>query len=138
MKIQESAENYLEAILVLSKKNSFVRSIDIASHLGFSKPSVSVAMKNLRLNGYIEVDKNGSITLTSDGLQIAEQIYERHTFLSQWLIRLGVSEEIAAEDACRMEHVISAESFKALKKYVEKSLAADSTAVPAASKKIAP
>lgn len=121
MKIQESAENYLETILVLKKEKGTVRSIDIAVHLGFSKPSVSVAMKNLRENGYIEMDKNGSISLTDAGLHIAEKIYERHTFLSEWLIRLGVSPETAREDACRMEHVISAESFEALKQHTHSS-----------------
>ncbi|HBA63527.1 MAG TPA: DtxR family transcriptional regulator [Lachnospiraceae bacterium] len=126
MKIQESAENYLETILILKKEKGMVRSIDIAVRLGFSKPSVSVAMKNLRQNGYIEMDRNGSITLTDAGLQIAEKIYERHTFLSQWLIRLGVSPEIALEDACRMEHVISSESFSALKKHVEGTSKAES------------
>lgn len=126
MKIQESAENYLETILILKKEKGMVRSIDIAVRLGFSKPSVSVAMKNLRQNGYIEMDRNGSITLTDAGLQIAEKIYERHTFLSQWLIRLGVSPEIALEDACRMEHVISSESFSALKKNVEGTSKAES------------
>lgn len=117
MKIQESAENYLETILVLKKEKGTVRSIDIAVQLGFSKPSVSVAMKNLRENGYIEMDKNGSISLTKSGMDIAEKIYERHTFLSEWLIRLGVSPETARKDACRMEHVISAESFEALKQH---------------------
>ena len=118
MKVHESAENYLETILILSQKNGNVRSIDIANHLEFSKPSVSVAMKNLRSQGHILVDKDGYITLTESGLQIAETIYERHTLLSSWLIHLGVSEETAMEDACRMEHVISAESFAAIKRHV--------------------
>ena len=116
MKIQESAENYLETILVLKNKNGAVRSIDIASELGFSKPSVSVAMKNLRENGYIEVDTSGYITLLDSGRQIAEKIYERHTTISKWLISLGVDAKTAAEDACRIEHVISSESFEAIKK----------------------
>ncbi|MDI9242643.1 metal-dependent transcriptional regulator [Fusibacillus kribbianus] len=118
MKVHESAENYLETILILSQKNGNVRSIDIANHLEFSKPSVSVAMKNLRSQGHILVDKDGYITLTESGLRIAETIYERHTLLSSWLIHLGVSEETAMEDACRMEHVISAESFAAIKRHV--------------------
>ena len=116
MKIQESAENYLEAILILKNKNGAVRSIDIANELGFSKPSVSVAMKNLRENGYIEVDSSGYITLLDSGRQIAEKIYERHTTLSKWLVSLGVDAKTAAEDACRIEHIISSESFEAIKK----------------------
>lgn len=116
MKIQESAENYLETILILKNKNGAVRSIDIANELGFSKPSVSVAMKNLRENGYIEVDSSGYITLLDYGRQIAEKIYERHTTLSKWLVSLGVDAKTAAEDACRIEHIISSESFEAIKK----------------------
>ncbi|MDD3222435.1 MAG: metal-dependent transcriptional regulator [Clostridia bacterium] len=119
MKIQESAENYLETILVLSQCQPQVRSIDIAAELGFSKPSVSVAMKNLRENGYIIVDEHGHITLTESGLRIAETIYERHTLLSSWLEFLGVDKEIAAQDACRLEHVVSAESFQAIKAHVQ-------------------
>lgn len=115
MQIHESAENYLETILVLQKKRGQVRSIDIADELSFSKPSVSVAMKKLRTNGYIEVDKDGYISLLESGREIAEKIYERHTLLSDWLTALGVAPEIAAEDACRIEHVISAETFDALK-----------------------
>lgn len=118
MKIQESAENYLETILVLGKENGNVRSIDIANALSFSKPSVSVAMKNLRENGYILMDKDGFIALTEKGHEIAETIYERHTLLSSFLMYLGVSEETASQDACRIEHVISPESFEALKKHV--------------------
>ena len=118
LKIQESAENYLETIYILRKRNGFVRSIDIANELAFSKPSVSVAMKNLRENGYIEMDPDGSITLLDRGLEIAERMYERHTFLSDWLQLLGVTPETAAEDACRIEHVISAESFDAIKRHV--------------------
>lgn len=116
MKIQESAENYLETILILKNKNGAVRSIDIANELGFSKPSVSVAMKNLRENGYIEVDPSGYITLLDSGRRIAEKIYERHTTLSKWLVSLGVDAKTAAEDACRIEHIISSESFEAIKK----------------------
>ena len=120
MQIRESAENYLETILILSQRKGKgeVRSIDIVNELEFSKPSVSVAMKNLRENGYITVDKDGYIRLTDKGLEIAEKMYERHTLLSQWLIKLGVDEKVAVEDACRMEHVISAESFSAIKDYV--------------------
>lgn len=118
MKIQESAENYLEAILIIHNRQGNVRSIDIANELGFSKPSVSVAMKNLRTNGYIEVDKEGFITLLDKGREIADKIYERHTLLSTWLMRMGVSPEVAAEDACRIEHVISAETFERLKEHV--------------------
>ena len=119
MQIRESAENYLETILILSQRKGKgeVRSIDIVNELEFSKPSVSVAMKNLRENGYITVDKDGYIRLTDKGLGIAEKMYERHTLLSQWLIKLGVDEKVAVEDACRMEHVISAESFAAIKKH---------------------
>lgn len=115
IQIRESAENYLETILVLQKRHGHVRSIDIANELSFSKPSVSVAMKNLRLNGLIEIDEDGIITLQEAGRVIAERIYERHTLPTQWLEHLGVRPEIAAEDACRMEHVISAETFAALK-----------------------
>lgn len=119
MKIQESAENYLETILVLSLRHPQVRSIDVATEMNFSKPSVSVAMKNLRNSGHIAVDKDGHITLTDSGRLIAETIYERHRLLSSWLIELGVDPQVAAEDACRMEHVISPESFNAIKKHVE-------------------
>lgn len=116
MKIHESAENYLETILMIKNKKGAVRSIDIANELDFSKPSVSVAMKNLRENGFIDVDANGYITLLESGLEIAEKMYERHTTLSNWLISLGVNPEIAVEDACRIEHIISAETFEAIKK----------------------
>ena len=119
MKIQESAENYLETILVISHKKGMVRSIDIVNELEFSKPSVSVAMKNLRENGYIEMDKDGYIMLLDKGREIAEKIYERHTTLSKYLIALGVDPVVAAEDACRIEHVISAESFEAIKSHIK-------------------
>ena len=109
MKIQESAENYLEAILTLSRKNGSVRSVDIAAELEFSKPSVSVAMRNLRLSGCIEMDADGFISLTDKGRQLAEGVFERHTLISQCLIALGVNEATALEDACRIEHVISPE-----------------------------
>ena len=118
MKIQESAENYLETILMLGKEKGNVRSIDMATALSFSKPSVSVAMKNLRENGYILMDKDGYIALTEKGHEIAETIYERHTLLSSFLMYLGVSRETATQDACRIEHVISPESFEALKQHV--------------------
>lgn len=115
MKIHESAENYLETILMIKNKKGAVRSIDIANELEFSKPSVSIAMKNLRENGYIDVDANGYISLLEKGLEIAEKMYERHTTLSNWLISLGVDKDIAVEDACRIEHIISNESFEAIK-----------------------
>ena len=120
MQIRESAENYLETILILSQRKGKgeVRSIDIVNELEFSKPSVSVAMKNLRENGYITVDKDGYIRLTDKGLEIAEKMYERHTLLTKWLTALGVDEKIAVEDACRIEHVISDESFEAIKKHI--------------------
>lgn len=121
MKIQESAENYLETILMLSKKQPYVRSIDIANELSFSKPSVSVAMKNLRTSGHILVDDAGHITLTESGLNIASSVLERHSVLSRMLILLGVDPEIASEDACRIEHIISAESFAAIKAHIEKN-----------------
>lgn len=119
MKIHESAENYLETILVLKQRNGNVRAIDIANELEFSKPSVSVAMKNLRNNGYIQVDDSGNISLLPAGEKIAREIYEKHTLLTRYLVTLGVPEEIAAEDACRIEHVISRESFAALKAHAD-------------------
>ena len=118
MKIQESAENYLETILILSQKKPHVRSIDIATELNFSKPSVSVAMKNLRSKDLIIMDEDGHIHLTPSGLAIAAKIYERHTLLSKLLVMLGVNEKTATEDACSMEHVISEESFEAIKEHV--------------------
>ena len=119
MIINESAENYLETILVLSKKLPVVRSVDISNELGFKKSSVSIAMKNLREKGHITVTDAGYIYLTESGKQIADMIYERHELLSSWLVRLGVPEEIATEDACRIEHVISKESFAAIKNHVK-------------------
>ena len=119
MKILESAENYLETILILQKRNGSVRSIDIVNELEFTKPSVSIAMKNLRENGYIEMDKNGYITLLEGGLSIAEAVYERHTALSTFLEAIGVPSAIAKEDACRMEHIISEETFEAIKKHTK-------------------
>ena len=120
MAINESAENYLETILVLSKKLPVVRSVDIANELGFKKSSVSIAMKNLRENNHITVSGAGFISLTESGKQIAEMIFERHELISSWLIGMGVSEETALEDACKMEHVISPESFEAIKKFIGK------------------
>ena len=116
--LNESAENYLETILILSQKLPVVRSVDIANELGFKKSSVSVAMKNLREKKHIKVDEQGFIHLTPSGLEIANMIYERHTLLSSWLIHLGVPADVAAADACKMEHVISKESFEAIKRHV--------------------
>lgn len=116
MKIQESAENYLETILMLQQKKGYVRSIDIASELSVSKPSVSVAMRNLRENGYIEMNSNSYISLTEAGLSIAKSMYERHTVLTDWLVSIGVNPETAATDACRIEHIISEETFHAVRK----------------------
>lgn len=118
MKIQESAENYLETILMLTQKNGTVRSIDIANHMGFSKPSVSYAMKQLRENGYIFVDGEGHITLSGPGLEIAERIFERHRLISSALVKLGVDPKTAHEDACKVEHDLSEQSFECLKKYI--------------------
>ena len=112
---KESAENYLETILILSKKLPVVRSVDIANELGFKKSSVSIAMKNLREKNHITVTDAGFIYLTDSGKEIAEMIYERHELLTDFLVKLGVNPEVAAEDACRIEHVISAESFAAVK-----------------------
>lgn len=118
MAIHESGEDYLEAILIIKKRSGNVRSIDVARELSFSKPSVSVAMKNLKTSNYITVDENGFINLTEAGQAIADKIYERHTFLTNWLTSMGVDPEVAAEDACKMEHAISSESFSAIKKFV--------------------
>jgi len=120
MKIQESAENYLETILILGKNGNQVRSIDIAAALDYSKPSISVAMKKLRADNYIEIDSDGFIVLTKSGRQIAETMYERHMIITDWLISLGVDKEIAISDACRMEHVLSQQSFLAIKRHIEK------------------
>jgi Mn-dependent DtxR family transcriptional regulator len=117
-KSEESLEDYLETILILSKRLPAVRSIDIAHELSFSKPSVSIAMKNLRNNDYITVSEEGHISLTPSGKEIAESVYEKHTLLSDWLIYLGVDPETAVADACKMEHDISPESFQAIKKHV--------------------
>lgn len=122
MEIHQSAEDYLECILRLSKTRPVVRSIDIAVDMNYSKPSISVAMKNLRLNGYINVDKSGFITLTDMGKEVAEKIYERHLLLTDWLIFLGVSPEVAAEDACKIEHDLSPESYEAIKNHVREEM----------------
>ena len=118
MNINESAENYLETILILSKKLPVVRAVDIATELGFKKSSVSIAMKNLREKEYITVSDAGYISLTPSGKKIADMIYERHELFTNWLIHLGVNEKTASEDACKMEHVISKESFEAIKKHI--------------------
>mgnify|MGYP004692093685 FL=1 len=119
MIINESAENYLETILILSNKLPVVRSVDIANELDFKKSSVSIAMKNLKSNGHITVTDAGFIYLTESGREIAEKVYERHRFISSWLISLGVPEDIATEDACKMEHIISNESYAAIKDYIK-------------------
>ena len=120
MKTNESAENYLETILMLKKEKGAVRSIDIVHQMEFTKPSVSRAMALLREKGQITMDKEGWIELTDDGLEIAERIYERHLLMTEWLIALGVSPDVAAEDACRIEHDISEETFRQLKAHIQK------------------
>ena len=119
MHLQESGEMYLETILILSRKSQFVRSIDISEYMGFSKPSVSRAVGLLKQGGYLLMDRDGSLTLTEEGLDVAKKIYERHTLLSDFLVRLGVDEKTAAEDACKIEHDISDESFAAIKRHVK-------------------
>ena len=119
MALNESGEMYLETILILSRRNQFVRSIDISEHMGFSKPSVSRAVGILKTGGYISVDGGGHITLTESGREIAEKIYERHTVLSEMLKKIGVSAETAAADACKIEHVISSETFDAIKRHIK-------------------
>ena len=116
-RILESKENYLETILILQNRHGEVRSVDIAAEMDFSKPSVSVAMKNLRAEGCINVDENGRITLTEEGREIAERVYERHLLFTEWLMSMGISEKTAAEDACKMEHVISDASMEAIKRH---------------------
>ena len=120
MVVNESAENYLETILMLSKQLPVVRSVDVANELGFKKSSVSIAMKNLREKNHITVTDAGYIYLTESGKEIADMIYERHELLTSWLVELGVPQEIASEDACKMEHVLSKESFEAIKKIADK------------------
>ena len=119
MRLQESGEMYLESIHVLSKQQGHVRAIDISEYMGYSKPSVSRAVNLLKANGFIDIDGENHITLTDSGREIAEKIYARHTVLSRMLMGLGVPEEIAAEDACRMEHTISDESFEAIRRHLE-------------------
>ena len=118
MKVKESAENYLETILILEQTRKGVHAIDIAGELGFSKPSVSIAMKRLRENGYIDVDEYQHITLTESGREIAERMYTRHQMLRDWLISIGVDEETAEADACRMEHVLSEKSYECIRRHV--------------------
>lgn len=120
MEIRASAEDYLETILLLSRKNGTVRAIDVVGETGFTKPSVSVAMKKLRTNGLITVDDNGGIMLTAAGAEAAEHVYERHSTLYEWLTRIGVSEPVAAADACRMEHILNTETFEAIKRLSER------------------
>ena len=119
MRLQESGEMYLEAILVLSREQGYVRSVDVSEYLGYSKPSVSRAVGLLKSGEYITVEPDGALLLTDSGREIAEKIYERHTFLSSLLVKMGVSEETAAADACKLEHAISDESFLAIKQYVQ-------------------
>lgn len=122
MQIRESAEDYLETILVLKQLNGNVRAIDIAHHLGYTRPSVSIAMKNLRENGYINVSSDSLITLTEKGLAIAQGVYERHRLLTDFFCALGVAECVAKADACRIEHDLSAETFACIKDYFDKHL----------------
>ncbi len=119
MKVLESSENYLETILILQKRNGEVRSIDIANELSFSKASVSVAMKQLRENEYIKMDGEGYITLLEKGMDVADKMYERHIILTKALIKIGVNDKIAAQDACKIEHIISNETFSAIKKILD-------------------
>lgn len=120
MHIQESGEMYLESIYVLSKKGGQVRSVDVGEYLGYSKPSVSRAVGLLKKGGYLLMDKDGHLTLTGTGLEIAQKIYDRHTLLSRVLMKLGVSEDVATADACKLEHAISDESYEAIKSYLNK------------------
>ena len=121
MALHQSGEDNLEAILVLREKEGNVHTIDVAQHLGYTKPSISRAMSILRANGYITMEKDGRLELTESGLRVAQEIYERHRLLTQWLIRLGVSPEVAAEDACKIEHDISAETFRCLKAHASEN-----------------
>mgnify|MGYP001060367222 FL=1 len=120
MVIHESAEDYLESILVLQERRGYVRSIDVAQHLGYSKPSVSRAMSILKASGHIVMEKDGRLELTPSGEQVAQEIYERHRWLTQWLIHMGVTPEVAAEDACKIEHDISPETFRCMKEHLDK------------------
>ena len=128
MALHQSGEDYLEAILVLQEKKGNVHSIDVAQHLGYTKPSISRAMSILRANGYITMEKDGRLSLTESGLKVAQEIYERHKLLTEWLIRLGVSPAVAAEDACKIEHDISVETFQCLKAHAAKQNTEDGTA----------
>ena len=121
MEIHESAEDYLETILILKERSGQVRSIDIATEMNYTKPSISVAMKKLRENGYIEVDKDGFITLTASGYEIASNIYNRHKVLTDFFISLGVDQKVAAEDACKIEHDLSDETFEKIRTHAEKT-----------------
>ena len=122
MKIQRSSEDYLETMLMMKEQHGYVRSIDVAEHLGVTKPSVSYATKRLRENGYITMDADGLITLTDAGMEIAARMYERHKLLSQFLMRLGVDEATALEDACKIEHDVSQQSFEAIRRHVEAAM----------------
>lgn len=119
MHVQESGQMYLETILILSRKNNIVRSIDVGEHMGFSKPSVSRAIGLLKEGGYVITNAEGHLSLTPAGLELAEKIYERHTLLTQFLVQIGVDEQIASEDACKIEHHISDDSFAAMKRFME-------------------
>lgn len=121
MALHQSGEDYLEAILVLQEKNGMVRSIDVAHHLGYTKPSISRAMSLLRSDGYIVMEKDGNLKLTEEGNRVARGVYERHKLLTNWLIRLGVSPETAAEDACKIEHHISEETFQCMKRHAREA-----------------
>lgn len=121
MKIQKSSEDYLEAMLMMGKQHGYIRSIDVAEQLGVTKPSVSYATKRLRENGYLTMDKDGLITLTDSGMEIASRMYERHRVLTEYLIRLGVDPGVAREDACRMEHDISEETFRAIRRQLSEA-----------------
>ena len=118
MTLQESGEMYLETILILSREKNYVRSIDISEHMGYSKPSVSIAMKKLRESGYISMSPDGLITLNESGLEIARQVYSRHKVITKLFVMMGVPQEIAAEDACRVEHDLSQETFDRIRDYV--------------------
>ena len=120
MKVQESAEDYLESILILKEKKGLVRSIDVVHHMGYSKPSVSRAMSLLRENGYVEMTDGNFLLLTDKGREIAQRMYERHTLLTDWLVFLGVDRKTAAADACRIEHVVSQESFEKIREHVRR------------------
>ncbi len=122
MKIRKSSEDYLETMLVMQERHGYIRSIDIATELNVTKPSVSYATKRLRENGYIIMDKEGLITLTEKGLEIAENMYERHRLLTQFFVRLGIDEKIAREDACKIEHDLSDETFQAIKRHAEMTM----------------